>query len=153
MQNTEEKQLFARGETIFQAFEATIVPRFLNPEKRRAESSENFKMYSGLAISDGTSMGMSIIGEAYANFGKYGGILFMGLWAFFLSLLWRFIALRIERQYVVIFFLPLIFLQVVKAETELLTVLNHLVKSLIFVFAFIWFWKSFINKGIQNDEV
>lgn len=153
MQNTEEKQLFARGETIFQAFEAAIVPRFLSQEKRRAESSENFVKYTGLQIGKNTSMGMSIIGEGYANFGKFGGILFMGIWGVFLALIWNFLINKASRQTVVLFFLPLIFLQVVKAETELLTVLNHIVKSFIFVFLFLWFWRTFINTNIIQSEL
>ena len=34
--------------------------------------------FTGLNLTSTTSMGMSIIGEAYANFGSFGGFIFMG---------------------------------------------------------------------------
>lgn len=149
--HTEKNDNFARGETILEALDATLMPRFLFPEKRRAESSVNFMKYTGLYVNKNTSMGMSIIGEAYANFGKNGGIIFMVFWALFLSFIWGFIMRNIQRHNLLLFFLPLIFLQVIKAETDLLAVLNHLVKSLIFVFGFIWLWKSFVNSDLENS--
>ena len=38
-----------------------------------AGGRENFRKFTGLNISDGTSMGISIAGEGYANFGWAGG--------------------------------------------------------------------------------
>jgi hypothetical protein len=42
-------------------------------------------------------------------------------------------------------FLPLMFLQVIKAETELVVVLNHLIKASIVIWAFFWFAKKRLN--------
>ena len=83
-------------------------------------------------------MGMSIIGEAYANFGSFGGIFFMLIWGFFLSVYWNRIRALSENHPVLIFFIPLLFFQVVKAETELVVVLNHMVKASIVVALFFW---------------
>ena len=46
---------------------------------------------------------------------------------------------------IIVFFLPIVFFQVIKAETDLTTVLNHLVKSIIFVLMFMFFIKKVIN--------
>ncbi|WP_179022250.1 hypothetical protein [Winogradskyella forsetii] len=130
------------GTTIKDAIFSAILPRLLNPNKTKAGGRENFRRFTGLDISSGTSMGISIIGEAYGNFAAFGGILFMGFWGLFLGKVWLFLYAKIKQNIIFIAFIPLIFLQVIKAETELVVVLNHLVKSMIVVFLFIWFAKK-----------
>ncbi|TXB63813.1 hypothetical protein [Phaeodactylibacter luteus] len=136
---------FIGGETIGQAISASILPRFLNPNKTQAGGRENFRRFTGLDISQGTSMGISIVGEAYGNYNVFGGILFMGAWGFFLARFWRFLLKNAGQNLLLIAFLPLIFLQVVKAETELVVVLNHMVKASIVVFGFFWAARNILN--------
>ncbi len=138
-------QNYFNGATIKDAIFASILPRFLNPNKTKAGGQENFRKFTGLELSQGTSMGISIVGEAYGNFAHVGGILFMGIWGFFLGKVWLFLYNQIRKNILIIAFIPLIFLQVIKAETELVVVLNHLVKSLIVVFLFIWFAKKYLK--------
>ena len=140
-----EKQPFFEGETIKDAISAAVLPRFLNPSKKKAGGQENFRRFTGLDIGDGTSMGISVIGEAYGNYGRNGGIIFMGVWGFVLVLFWRFILKKAQQNILLLAFLPLIFLQVIKAETELVVVLNHLIKASIVVFLFFWASKAFLN--------
>lgn len=140
LNNTPNNQDYANGETIINAISASLLPRFLNPNKSKAGGRENFMKYTGLSLGKNTSMGMSIIGEAYANFGRIGGIIFMGFWGIFLAWIWNWIHRLCSRNIFYIFFVPLLFLQVVKAETELVVVLNHLVKSMIVVFLFLIFF-------------
>ena len=94
-------------------------------------------------------MGMSLMGEAYANFGKMG-ILFLGFWGFVLSGFWNFLIRKSKKKIIILFFLPLIFLQVVKAETELVVVLNHMVKASILVAGVLWLSKGFLNKTVAH---
>lgn len=136
---------YLNGETIKEALFASVLPRFLNPEKAKAGGQENFRKFTGLELSQGTSMGISILGEAYGNFAHLGGVIFMGIWGFFLSKVWLLLKSKIMDNIVLAAFIPLIFLQVIKAETELVVVLNHLIKSLIVVFLFIWFVKKYWN--------
>jgi hypothetical protein len=49
-------------------------------------------------------------------------------------------------------FLPLIFLQVVKAETELYVVLNHFLKSLILVFGLLWVFKKYFGWKYEVEQ-
>ena len=139
------KKPFFEGETIKDAMSAAVLPRFLNPSKKKAGGQENFRRFTGLEIGDGTSMGISVIGEAYGNYGRNGGIIFMGAWGFVLVLFWRFLLKKVQQNILLLAFLPLIFLQVIKAETELVVVLNHLVKASIVVFLFFWASKAFLN--------
>lgn len=110
-----------------------------------AGGQDNFKKYTGLEIGSGTSMGLSIIGESYANFGVFGGIIFMGAWGLFLAWYWRGIVNFVHKYPLLLFFIPIIYLQVIKAETELVVVLNHLVKSSIAIVLFFIFATKILN--------
>lgn len=136
---------YANGATILEAVSATIIPRILSKNKKKADGRKNFMKYTGLYLGGSTSMGLSIVGESYANFGVFGGILFMMIWGWFLSWFWMKLCKVSEKQPFLVFFIPLIFLQVIKAETELFTVLNHLVKASITVWFFFWFSKKYLN--------
>lgn len=136
---------YAEGSTVIEAIEASFVPRFLNPNKKEAGGQENFRKYTGLNLSDNTSMGLSIIGEFYANFGVLKGIFMMGVWGFLIGFIWKKLIANTYKIPLLIFFLPLIFLQVVKAETELVVVLNHLIKSIITVSLFFWLTKKYLK--------
>ena len=145
LDNIPRNQDYFNGITIKDAVVASIFPRFLNPNKAEAGGQVNFRKFTGLELSQGTSMGISIVGEAYGNFAHVGGIIFMGIWGFFLGKTWVFLNKKIKQNIIVVAFIPLIFLQVIKAETELVVVLNHLIKSLIVVFLFIWFAKKYLK--------
>ncbi|MGJ8592098.1 MAG: hypothetical protein ACSHXF_06100 [Aquaticitalea sp.] len=136
---------YADGETVQEAIVASIVPRFLNPNKKEAGGQDNFERYTGLPLSEDASMGLSIIGEFYANFGVWLGVLAIGIWGFFLAFVWKKLISNTYKAPLLIFFLPLIFLQVVKAETELVVVLNHLIKSIIAISIFFWLTKKYLK--------
>lgn len=129
MRYTPAYEPFAKGETIITGIEASLVPRFLNPDKPKAGGRDNFERFTGKKLSENTSMGLSPLGEAYANFGIAGGILFMFLLGLFYNL-YIYTVLKLTVKYPsLILWLPLLFLQVVKAETDFVVVLNHLVKA------------------------
>ena len=73
MRYTPNYEPFAGGETIITGIRASLIPRFLDPDKPKAGGRENFTRFTGKLISDNTSMGLSPLGEAYANFGINGG--------------------------------------------------------------------------------
>ncbi|NRD20822.1 hypothetical protein HNV08_12265 [Winogradskyella eckloniae] len=140
--NIPMNQDYLNGATIKDAVFASILPRFLNPNKAKAGGQENFMLFTGLSINEGVSMGISIVGEAFGNFGRTGGVVFMGIWGFFIGRVWLFLKRMTKTNIVFVAFLPLIFLQVIKAETELVVVLNHLIKSIVVVILFFWFAKK-----------
>ena len=96
-------------------------------------------------------MGISIVGEAYGNFNRFGGIIFMGIWGYFLAMYWRFLFKGLQNNVLLLAFLPIVFLQVIKAETELVVVLNHLIKATIVVYLFFWAAKAFLNWNLKDD--
>jgi len=133
MSYTPEVEPFANGETIIAGIEAALLPRIIAPNKAKAGGRENFVRFTGRNLESNTSMGISTLGEAYANFGIGGGIFFM----FFFGLFYNYFLSRIYKLAVdiptIILWLPVLFLQVVKAESDFVVVLNHLVKASIIV--------------------
>ena len=123
---------YGKGETIIEAISAAIVPRFIDPNKPISGGKKNFEKYTQIQLDD-ASMGISLAGEGYINFGKIGGIFFVFLWGLFLGIIWR-LVIRLSKKYsTFIIWSPLLFLQAIKAETELLDVLNHIVKTFILI--------------------
>ncbi|MFT5667747.1 MAG: multisubunit Na+/H+ antiporter MnhE subunit [Vicingaceae bacterium] len=77
-------------------------------------------------------MGLSITGEFYANFGVFGGWVAMFIYGLVLSvIIRRFVTNAGKTSPIAIIWLVLLFYQLVKAETELIKIINHLFKSLI----------------------
>ncbi|TLX73207.1 hypothetical protein E9993_15565 [Labilibacter sediminis] len=132
---------YANGSTIWDAIEATILPRFLAPHKKVAGGKENFEKYTGLDLQSSSSMDISLAGEGYINYGPRGGIVFMLVWGLFIA--WFISKCEYINRYYPTFllWLPLLFLQVVKAETSLIVVLNYLIKAFILQYAIFWFVK------------
>jgi len=139
---TPSREPFAEGETINEALRSAFMPRFLFPNKVTAGGRTYFYRFTGRQLSDTTSMGLGLVGEAYANYGIQGGILFMFIIGLFYN--WFiFMIYRIANKHpTIIFFIPLIFLQVVKAETDFSVIINHLFKASIAV----WMIYFGINK-------
>ncbi len=133
MNHTPRIEPFADGETVRNAIMASIFPRAIFGEKATSGTGENFEKYTGHGLSGGTSMGLSVIGEAYANYGVNGGILFMFILGFFYNFYLFMLFKYIRRHPILFFFIPLMFLLVVKAETDLASTLNYLIKASISV--------------------
>jgi hypothetical protein len=130
---------FADGETIKKALISSLVPRFLMPNKVKAGGQENFERFTGHFLRGGTSMNLSVLGEAYANYGIWGGSIFMMILGFF----YNFVQLKLfqwmKNNPTLLFWIPLLFLQVVKAEGDFAISLNHLIKAGVVTWGFFYF--------------
>ncbi len=145
MEQVPEREPFANGATINEAVSAALLPRFLAPNKKMAGGRDNYERFTGFQLQSSTSMGVSLLGEGYANYGVYGAWIFMYCIGVFYAIVLNVLYRYSRRHPTILLWLPLIFLQVVKAETELVVVLNHLVKSLILVLGFFWAAGKFLN--------
>lgn len=135
----------AQGSTIKDAVIASFLPRFLFPDKKKAGGRENFMRFTGLELTSRTSMGISLLGEGYANYGLQGAWLFIFCMGAFFSLLLNFIYKYSNTYPTILFWLPLLFLHSLKTETELAVVLNFSIKCLIVVMFFFWSTRKFLN--------
>ncbi len=139
------KEPYADGETIYRGLEAAFLPRIIAENKAKAGGKENFQRFTGKKLRENTSMGLSPIGEAYANFGVFYGALFMlFLGLFYNVILWQLVSYLTKYPTLILFF-PLMFLHVIKAEVDFAVVLNYLVKSIIVVALIFWSARQFFN--------
>ncbi len=141
MNHVPESQPFVNGATISEAITASLLPRIIAPNKKKAGGQENFEKFTGLELGENTSMGISLVGEGWANYGYWGGLIFMFCWGLFISWFWQKLINLSSIYPTLLVWSPILFLQVVKAETEFVVVLNHLLKASIVVFGLLWFIK------------
>ncbi len=129
---------FVKGETVETALYAGLLPRVLAPKKAVAGGRANFERFTGTELPESTSMDISLVGEGYANYGVIGGIIFL----LFIGIFYNLIIIQtisIAKTYpTVILWLPVLFFQVVKAETDFATVFNHFTKAAMVAFMVFW---------------
>lgn len=134
LNNIPSNQNFLQGESITLAIEA-LVPRFLFPNKRViAGGFDKFALFTGRNLPKGTSMDISLVGEAYGNFGTVGGMVFLLLtgigfsWSIskFLSYSNRFPS--------IVLWVPFVFFHIIKAESDFGSVINQIFKSFIMLY-------------------
>lgn len=129
MNHMPEKLPYVRGETVETALKAALLPRILAPGKAMAGGRANFERFTGTPLPETTSMDISLAGEGYANFGGFGGCVFI----FFVSLFYNWVIVKIlsisKKHPSLILWIPFLFFQVMKAETDFATVFNYLTKA------------------------
>ena len=154
MANVPRFEPFCDGETVGDAVLSSALPRFLWADKKKAGGQENFRRFTGLPLEETTSMGLSVLGEAYANFGTEGGILFMGLMGTAFAYSFRLLTRLVLKHPTFLFWIPLIYYQAVKAETELVVVMNQVVKGTFVAFAGYWICAQYLkqDEGLMRQE-
>ena len=80
---------YAGGETLIAGMRSAVLPRLFDPGKLVVGGKDIIPRFTGIELLGATSMGLSVPGEMYANFG-YGGML-VGtfLYALCIGLLYR----------------------------------------------------------------
>ncbi|MBK3517670.1 hypothetical protein [Carboxylicivirga marina] len=142
-----ENEDYANGETIKSAIISAIFPRILLPNKAKAGGKENFERFTGHKLK-GTSMNLSLLGEGWANYGYWGGLVFMYCVGFFYSYCLKRFSKFINRYPPYFFFIPFLFIYIIKAEDDLLTPLNHFFKALIvFIALHQVYFKKYFSKN------
>ncbi len=135
---------YAEGETILKSIAASFVPRFLWPDKPMAGGHWNMEYFTGLIIK-GYSMNIGPFGEAYGNFGLSGGIYFMFFYGLFFNLA-LYIVLRIAKtRPTIILWLPVLFINSIQVETDILMTVNSLIKNGIFISLCYWATDRFMR--------
>lgn len=81
---------FAHGQELYQILEAAFLPRILAPNKLDAGDKTLVFKYAGISLRKHTSMSLGSMADAYINYGRTGGCIFMfALGLFFnLTLIW-----------------------------------------------------------------
>ncbi len=139
MDNIPSNEPFLEGTTISDAILSSLYLSSFAQNKVAGGGKESYQKLTGFVLTSSTSMGTGILGEVYGNFGVQGTYLFMLLWGLLLGLFLQFLFKKSNIYYTLPLWIPIIFLQVIKAETDFYTVFNHLLKSTILVFAVLYF--------------
>lgn len=133
---------YAEGETVYDAFMASILPRFASTEKSGAGNQYLFMYYTGHKLYGSTTMNLGLLGEAYANFGFIIGALFVGLF----GLLLNYVIYKVENYSKIfptlILWLPFILTYPIRPGNDIVVLLNYLFKSIFITFLFFNLFKN-----------
>jgi hypothetical protein len=132
---------YAEGETIAKSIAAAFIPRILWPDKPEAGGKYNLKRFWGFELR-GYSMNIGSIGEAYANFGRTGGIIFLFFYGLFFNFVLTMLLKWSEKRPSVLCWIPFLFFYAVVVETDTLTTFSSLVTGVIFMLIFIRLFKA-----------
>jgi hypothetical protein len=124
---------FANGETITTSLLASVVPRFLWPDKPKSGGKQNIEKFLGWNLGN-TSMNIGLLGEGFANFGSFWGCVFLFFYGFLFQWCYNFVIKLSYKHPTVIIWIPILFFQAIGVENDVLTVVNHLLKTGFFVF-------------------
>lgn len=124
---------YDEGSNLFISIASSFVPRALWPDKPEAGGKANMKYYAGINIK-GWSTNVGPIGEAYASFGVFWGMVYMMLLALFIRGVYYLIFYWSAKIPLLLFWIPVLFYQVTySAESDTLQILNSVIKSTFFI--------------------
>jgi hypothetical protein len=135
---------YAEGETIFTSLAASFVPRILWEDKPMSGGHWNMERFTGFII-QGYSMNISPMGEAYGNYGVEGGIAFMFFYGLFFSGTILMLLKLMKKRPTIVLWFPILFLNAIQIETDILMCVNSTIKNLIFMAFCYWAADRFLR--------
>lgn len=131
-----EREPYAGGETIAASIRATLLPRFLDPNKLELGGRTYFNRFTGMELR-GTSMDLSVAGETYANYGYWGGLFGVFIFGMLVGGVYR-VFIRLGRRSRLWWaWAPFVLLYSTRAENSIGEVSNLVVKSAVVMLAVI----------------
>lgn len=127
---------YAAGDTVKDAVIYTLMPRALFPNKHEGASRVLFARFTGMRLDTSTTMGLSIIGEMYANFGYWGGVLGTFVFGSLVGLAFS-IFFKLSQQNPLWWAAaPIVLLGAIEPAFNLEDISNYIVKSALVLFVF-----------------
>ena len=140
---------FANGETIFKATAASFVPRFLWPNKPSVGSRDKMIRFTGFDNGEYTAMDIGQLGDAYVNFGKWGGAIFLFSYGLFFAFCFmKIFDIGYKGTLSLTLWIPLFFVGVVNMDSSVLACFNHIIKAGMFAAVFFWGYKKFFDSEL-----
>jgi hypothetical protein len=146
MNTVPEKVPFENGKELMKILEAAFLPRIIAPNKLNAGDRTIFSKYSRIPLAPGTSMALGAMGDAYINFGVFGGCIFMFLFGLLFSEVLNGFYKFSKVYPFLLLFTPLVFYYPMRPDCELQTTLGHLVKSCFLIYMLLIFWKKDLSR-------
>ena len=130
-----KRRTYAKGKVTIGNTLTAFVPRIFWPGKPVVGQREYFKEYTGITLGTFVSATMGPIGDAYADFGRWG-IIFLGCFGLLISRIYMwFIKTGQSDPAVMLWFMIIFFGSITVAEVSVSGYLNALFKFFIFIFA------------------
>lgn len=125
---------FANGETLKTAFVSSIAPRFLMENKFQSGGREILKRFTGISLSDNTSMNIGYAAEMYANFGLPIAYIAIAGFTLMMSLILLGATLLVRNRFQLIGFVPYLGYRMTVTEwNDVTDAMNYFVKSLMVI--------------------
>lgn len=141
---------YSNGSELRSILESAFLPRLLAPDKLQANDETVFIKYTGLNLGGDTAMSISSVGDAYVNFGPWGGSIFMFLLGLFYSTILKLFYKFSFTTPLLILFTPLVFYFPIRPDSDLHTNLGHVVKACFLIFFVFIIWReNFLLKKRQ----
>lgn len=140
---------YADGETIYKHMLASLIPRFLWPDKPEVGGKANMIRFTGYDPGENTSMDIGPLGDAYVNFGKFGGAVFMFFYGLFFSFfLYKLFSIGVGGMWSMILWIPLFYTGAVQMDSSFLACVGHIIKSGMFTVIVIYGYNFVTNSDI-----
>jgi hypothetical protein len=148
--NMDRNKNFQGLAVVYKYLEASLLPRFIAPDKIKSGDKEIFNTFSGHTINSGTSMGLGIFADGYIAYGTIG-VYFFG---FALGLIFALTFKLVESwtkisPFYVLFIFPLLN-YAVRADCELQTTINHLSKGILLYGLLVWYTRNKFRWNVIN---
>jgi hypothetical protein len=147
IQRIPDVQDFDYGGTLIQSMLSAFVPRLFWPDKPEVGGVFNMKHYVGVDLV-GWSTNIGPIGEAWGNFGKFGGIIYMFFLGFFVRWCFTRIFVWSKKRPLLLLWIPVLFYEATFAiEGDSLQTFNSIFKA-----AFVVWGLSKVFPAIFGEE-
>ncbi len=149
--NMDRNKDFQGLTVVYKYIEASLLPRFLAPDKIKSGDKEIFNTFSGHTINAGTSMGLGIFADGYIAYGAIGVYIFGFALGLIFALTFKLLEgwTKISPFYVLLIF-PLLN-YAVRPDCELQTTINHLSKGIMLYGLIVWYTKKRFSFTIENS--
>lgn len=141
---------YADGETINTGLASALLPRFLLPNKV-VSGGFYFERFTGIELID-TSMNLGLVGEAYANYGELGGIIFMLVFGLFINFVLSILFKKAVNAREFMLWIPFLFLYMIKAEDDFTTMINQFVKALYIMIGLMWLMNRLYPRSSTKEN-
>ncbi len=150
VENMDRNKNFQGLTIVYKYLEASLLPRFLAPDKIKSGEKEIFNTFSGHTISSGTSMGLGIFADGYIAYGSVGVYIF----GFILGLIFALTFKLVESwtkisPFYVLFIFPLLN-YAARPDCELQTTINHLTKGILLYGLLVWYTRNKFRWNLIN---
>jgi hypothetical protein len=148
--NMDRNKNFQGLTLVYKYIEASLLPRFLAPDKIRSGDKEIFNTFSGHTINTETSMGLGVFADGYIAYGAIGVYIFVFALGLIFALTFKLVEgwTKISPFYVMFIF-PLLN-YAVRPDCELQTTINHLSKGILLYGLIVWFTKNKFRWNVVN---